>query len=145
MGGDSCHHGGQLRPSQYLPFPSEISPNPFNRRSPHPCPGAIFEHLLRNGDKEKPFYIISRDENGKGLVAADTADADSTIGKLQESDAWENILVAVAHDDSFLPVVDFFPEYANEFMKRGWANAVKWTFLKDFEGAVEVPAAIKES
>jgi hypothetical protein len=61
MGGDSCHHAGELRPSKYRPLPENISPNPFTSVSAPqaPCPGALFEKILRDGDKTKPFYGVS--------------------------------------------------------------------------------------
>ena len=61
MGGDSCHHAGELRPSKYRPLPENISPNPFTSISAPkaPCPGALFEKILRDGDKTKPFYAVS--------------------------------------------------------------------------------------
>jgi glyoxylase-like metal-dependent hydrolase (beta-lactamase superfamily II) len=136
MGGDACHHGGEFRPSKYLPFPVHIMPNPLVKGSTKPCPGAIFEHLFRDGDDTKPFYEIARLEDGKG-VAHDVDEAEATIGKVQEADAREDIFVVMAHDDSLLDVVDFFPEYANDFVKKGWVRDGKWAFLKDFRKAVK--------
>jgi glyoxylase-like metal-dependent hydrolase (beta-lactamase superfamily II) len=136
MGGDSCHHGGEFRPSRYLPFPSSISPNPLDLKSSKPCPGAMFEDLLRDGDKAKPFYVISKPEDGTG-VAHDADEADITIGKVMEADARDEVLVVMAHDDSLLDVINFFPKYANEFVEKGWVAKGRWLFLKDFAGAVK--------
>lgn len=135
MGGDACHHGGEFRPSRYLPLPEKISPNPLERYGGQSCPGALFEDLLRDGDRTKPFFEIPRLEDGKG-VAYDVDEATATIGKVQEADAKEEVLVVIAHDDSLLDVVDFFPKYANDFVKKGWVQEGRWRFLKDFDTAV---------
>jgi glyoxylase-like metal-dependent hydrolase (beta-lactamase superfamily II) len=136
MGGDACHHGGEFRPSQYLPLPSSISPNPLDLKSGNPCPGAMFEDILPGGDKSKPFYKIARPEYGTG-VAHDVDEAEATIEKVIEADARDEVLIVMAHDDSLLNVVDFFPKYANEFVEKGWVEKGRWLFLKDFAGAVK--------
>jgi glyoxylase-like metal-dependent hydrolase (beta-lactamase superfamily II) len=136
MGGDACHHGGEFRPSQYLLVPPSISPNPFDPKSKSPCPGTLFDDLYRDGDKTKPFYALARLEDGKG-VAHDVDEAEATIGKVIEVDAHDEVLVVMAHDDSLLTVMDFFPKYANEFKQKGWVEAGRWLFLKDFAKAVK--------
>lgn len=133
MGGDACHHGGEFRPSQYLTIPKSILPNPFDKKSKTPCPGSLFEDLYRDGDGKKPFYTIARE----GGVAADVDEAEETIGKVIEADAHDEVLVIMAHDDSLLDVVDFFPKYANEFKSKGWVEEGRWLFLKDFAKAVK--------
>jgi glyoxylase-like metal-dependent hydrolase (beta-lactamase superfamily II) len=135
MGGDACHHGGEFRPSKYLPLPSSISPNPLDLQSNNPCPGSMFDGLLRDGDNKKPFYVIARPEDGSG-VAHDADEAEVTIEKVMEADANDEVLVVMAHDDSLLDVVDFFPEYANEFKQKGWSEKGRGLFLKDFAQAV---------
>lgn len=136
MGGDACHHAGEFRPSQYLPLPSSISPNPLDLKRQNPCPGSIFEDLLPNGDKTKPFYKIARLEDGKG-IAHDADEAQVTIEKVIEIDARDEVFVVMAHDDSLLDVVDFFPKFANAFEQKGWVEKGRWLFLKDFAGAVK--------
>ena len=136
MGGDACHHGGEFRPSIYLPLPDEISPNPLDLKLSKPCPGAVFDDILRDGDKTKPFYTIARLEDGKG-VAHDADEAELTIEKVIEADAQDEVLVVMAHDDSLLPIMDFFPKYANDFKEKGWVEKGRWLFLKDFANAVK--------
>ncbi|KAG8165132.1 hypothetical protein KVR01_005407 [Diaporthe batatas] len=131
MGADTAHQAGQFRPSIYLPLPDRILPHPLDIRSATPCPGALFEHLLRNGDKS-PFFDIAKDG-----VAFDADEAQESIGKLQEADAHSNILVVLAHDKSLLPWATFFPEYANDFISKNWAGNGRWAFLKDLEEALE--------
>lgn len=139
MGGDACHHGGEFRPSAYHPLPESISPNPLDamRTQESVCPGALFEPILRDGDRTKPFYKIADPEDGSG-VAYDVKEAEETIGKVIEADANDAVFVVMAHDDTLLDLVDFFPKYANEFKKKGWAEEGRWLFLKDFAVAVGV-------
>jgi glyoxylase-like metal-dependent hydrolase (beta-lactamase superfamily II) len=136
MGGDSCHHGGEFRPSQYLPLPESISPNPLDLKRNTPCPGSLFDDIYRDGDKTKPFYGIARLPDGKG-VAHDADEAEATLGKVIEADARDDVLVVMAHDETLLPVIDFFPKYANDFMQKGWVREGRWLFLKDFAQAVK--------
>jgi glyoxylase-like metal-dependent hydrolase (beta-lactamase superfamily II) len=134
MAADACHHGGELRPSAYLPLPETILPHPLvpdlHEARSKPCPGDIFEHLLRDGDRSKPFYEIARLGPGKS-VAFDADEAVETVGKVQEADAQEKVLVVMAHDDGLIGTVDFFPKYADTFAEKGWREEVRWKFLKD--------------
>lgn len=134
MGGDACHHGGEFRPSQWMPLPKEITPHPFNDRD-IACPGSMFDHLLRDGDNSQSFYDIP--DLGEKGISYDRDEALRTITKVQEADANEKILVVIAHDPSLLDVVDFFPKYANDFAEKGWARKGRWAFLKDFQEAAE--------
>lgn len=140
MGADAAHHCGEIRPSAYLPLPDIISPHPLDEssQSTAPCPGALFEHLLRNSsDKTKPFLELSKRLNSEGGAHTDPVEAARTIEKLQEADAHDKVLVVLAHDKSLLPVVDFFPKYANDFASKDWVKKGRWGFLKDFEQALK--------
>jgi len=136
MGGDACHHGGEFRPTPYLPLPAHISPNPLNPHSPHPCPGALFEAIHRHKSSTEPFFEVANLPGGKG-AAHDVEETVSTIGKLEEFDADPDVFVVVAHDDSLGEVVDFFPKGANAWRERGWGEKGRWGFLRDFREAVE--------
>lgn len=136
MGGDACHHGGEFRPSQYRLIPEFLTPNPLDFSSKNACPGSSFDDLYRDGDKTKPFYAIARLEDGKG-VAENVDEASVTIEKVIEADAQDEVLVVMAHDNSLLTVMDFFPDYANDFKSKGWAEEGRWLFLKDFAEAVK--------
>ncbi|KAH6678469.1 hypothetical protein B0J14DRAFT_625064 [Halenospora varia] len=136
MGGDACHHGGEFRPSPYLPLPTHISPNPLHPSNPTPYPGSLFHPLLRDGDDTRPFYEIARLPDRK-LVAHDADEAERTIGKVIEADARDDVLVVMAHDESLVGVVEFFPQYADDFQKKGWVEKSRWLFLRDFRGAVD--------
>ena len=136
MGGDSCHHGGEFRPSKYLPLPASILPNPLDLKGVHPCPGAAFSGILRHGDTRRPFYDVVR-YNVPSTSGYDPDVAEETIRKVMEADARPDVLVVMAHDESLLDVVDFFPKYANDFREKGWVEKGRWLFLKDFAKAVE--------
>ncbi|KAM6479584.1 Metallo-hydrolase/oxidoreductase [Trichoderma sp. SZMC 28011] len=136
MGGDACHHGGQFRPSRYLGLPSVLLPNPFENQGTLGYPGALFDHLLPDGDRNKPFFTVSSSTNGNG-VATDANQAGETIRKIQEVDANDKILVVMAHDASLLDVLDFFPRYVDGFVQKGWVKAGRWVFLKDFKKALK--------
>ena len=103
-------------------------------KSIHPCPGAIFSDILRDGDTT-PFYSVVKGTPGSSS-GYDAEVAEMTIEKLQEADARPDVLVVLAHDADLLNVVDFFPKYANDFMKNGWAQKGRWLFSKDFAIAV---------
>ena len=134
MGGDAVHHGGELRPSQYMPLPDEISPHPFTPLSPYACPGSMFESMLRDGDRLKTIYEPARQT--KVQMNYDVDEAIRTIQKLQEADVREDILVVAAHDASFLDIAEFFPAKANDFAKKGWVLQARWRFLRDFTKAI---------
>lgn len=133
MGADAAHQAGEFRPSEWLPLPDTISPHPLDAHAQSPCPGALFEHLLPGGDRMKPFLRVSRAEGGNAL---DPEEAQRTIGKMQEADAHDKILVVIAHDKTLLPVLDFFPKYINDFASKDWVEKGRWGFLQDFQTAL---------
>jgi glyoxylase-like metal-dependent hydrolase (beta-lactamase superfamily II) len=128
MGGDACHHGGEFRPSPYLPLPDSISLDLKDGKGRNMCPGSMFEDVLRDGSKTKPFFGVAKAE---GSVAYDADEAERTIEKVIEADASDEVLVVMAHDDSLVGIIDFFPKDANAFREKGWVEEGRWTFLKD--------------
>lgn len=137
MGGDAAHHCGEIRPSEFLPLPDSISPHPFDDHATTPCPGALLEHLLHDKERTKAFLKISTLSAELGGAHLDPDEAARTIEKLQEADAHDKVLVVLAHDKSLLPVLDFFPKYANDFASKDWVKLGRWGFLKDFEQALK--------
>jgi glyoxylase-like metal-dependent hydrolase (beta-lactamase superfamily II) len=141
MGGDACHHGGELRPSPQLPLPDYIVPNPLllGRTPAPPCPGAIFEALLTHEGRDKPFYCPA------GPIHHDQEETRRTIEKFQEADRRDDIFVVLAHDEVLLDIVDFFPNTANDFLNKGWVQKSRWLFLRDlarpagYAGEVIIP------
>ena len=132
MGGDASHHGGEFRPTEYLPIPKEINPTPFKRRAGI-CPGHLLQDIHPHGAADKPFYYVTES------FAHHKATADWTIDGLGEYDANENVLLLLAHDDAIVdpPKIDFYPESINDWYKNKVAQKIKWLFLGDFESAVE--------
>lgn len=135
MGGDACHHGGEFRPSPYHPLPEFLTPAPLPSYGIS-CPGSLFEPFLRDNDRDKPFYVIARRDDGKN-VAHDVDEAERTIEKVMEMDASDQVLVVMAHDETLKDVVSFFPHYANSFREKVWAEKGRWLFLRDFIGALK--------
>lgn len=148
LGGDCAHHGGQFRPTPYLPLPETLSPSPLPRTMHHPgnnvCPGALFAdiHRLRPSSSSsssscftEPFFLAAES------AAHDVAAARDSIAKMAEFDAHENILTILAHDHMMLDVVGgaTFPgARANGWKGWGWREKGLWRFLGDFGEAVEM-------
>nr|POE50733.1 cytochrome p450 monooxygenase mpade [Quercus suber] len=132
MGGDACHHGGEFRPTEYLPLPRELRPSPLKQRSGI-CPGHLFQDIHRDGAADKPFYEAAKD------FSYDKDLAEWTSAGLGEFDAHENVLVLLAHDDAVVdpPQFDFYPKQLNDWHSQGIGAKIKWMFLGDFEATVE--------
>ncbi|KAF2137738.1 uncharacterized protein K452DRAFT_321594 [Aplosporella prunicola CBS 121167] len=116
MAGDAIHHSGELRPHPWHPLPEAVLPHPFTMSSSSACPGELFEGVLRDG-KYSPFYLPAKPASGR-QIHYDVPVMIQTIQKLQEADAHDNILFVVAHDDTLLDIVDYFPKTANDFVER---------------------------
>lgn len=133
MGGDLCHHSGELRPSPFLPLPGDCSLQSILQHSGSSlskCPGASIEHLqISRGRKlDEPFFIPA--------MGYDIPTAIESIKKTQAADANSNVWFVFAHDDSLRDLVDFFPHDVNAWKDKGWAAKTKWSFLKDFHFAL---------
>lgn len=91
-----------------------------------PCPCAQLLRLLRTGDKsDKAIYGLAP------LLQEDTVEAQKTLQKLKAFDGREDVMVILAHDASFLDIIDFFPRSINDWMVKGWADQARWLFLQD--------------
>ncbi|KAJ5780258.1 hypothetical protein N7457_005418 [Penicillium paradoxum] len=132
MGGDLCHHGGEIRPSKHMHLPSDIPA--AIPAAILPCPGVqAYEQLLvrRSGSVDKPFFSPSP------MVGSITEETIRTIEKAQEADAESNIWFIHAHDASLLGRVDVFPLPANSWKEKDWRRETLWAFLRDFDVAIE--------
>lgn len=133
MGGDIAHHGGEFRPTQYVPLPKEISPNPleapYSAQAPV-CPGAMFEDIHPQKSSSEPFF---KPASGEGAIHHNSAAAQESMDKLTEFDAYEEIFPMIAHDQSLFDVVEFFPKSANGWASKGWRREGRWRFLRDFD------------
>lgn len=134
MGGDLCHHQGEIRPSPHLPIPEdsklfEVLQSHLGTRVPA-CPGAVLENIQKSRGRspDQPFF-----DPAMGL---DIPLAIETIKKAQVADADDNVWFIFAHDDSLFGLVDLFPADVNAWKEKGWASKTKWSFLKDFQAAI---------
>lgn len=132
MGGDAAHHGGEFRPTEYLPLPKEIQPSPLKRKQPV-CPGHLLADINPHQKADVPFYYVT------SSFANDKKLADWTIDGLGEFDAQENVLMLMAHDDAVVDPgqIDFYPKTLNEWYQKGIKEKIKWLFLGDLEDALE--------
>lgn len=138
LGGDLLHHGSELRPSPYLPYPENLPPaaiEAVKTRIPG-CPGhdygaEIFPNLnMKNNRSEtEPLYDPK--------VADDLGQAIKTIKEVQMADVQDNVFFIWAHDTGIQDVVDLFPKTANDWKAKGWRERLIWDFLEDL-----VPAAV---
>ena len=141
MGADSFHHAAALRPSDGVPLPSSVS---VSGLQPFPCPGEMFEafHPCSQSSSSDagltPFVQI-----GEKSPAIDLGAARGTLHKIESFDADPNILVVAAHDWSLKDIVDYFPQSANEWKRKGWKDKGRWRFLADFQKAVDLVSKAK--
>jgi glyoxylase-like metal-dependent hydrolase (beta-lactamase superfamily II) len=134
MGADAAHHGGELRPSTWLPLPRSIFPHPLMSSQDTACPGELFESLMKtDGIRTTPFYEPVTESHDPGYNQKDTL---RTISNIQRLEAQGNVLVIIAHDEHLLNHIDFFPLKLNGFLENGWVQTMRWKFLKDFAKAV---------
>lgn len=132
MGGDSAHHAGEIRPTEWNPLPSEIKLTPNPKNFPHMCPGEILQHYVHpEKSAMKHFYSAAPGANEDHDLAEWTTEG------VEEFDANENVLVVIAHDASLKDVVDFFPKPANEWKSKDWGKNGRWRFLGDFAEGLE--------
>ncbi|AEO63751.1 uncharacterized protein THITE_2109342 [Thermothielavioides terrestris NRRL 8126] len=144
LAGDAIHHPGEIRPSRYLPVPSDIIPDPF-APDPRPlashygCAAAVFDSLFaaRGRSAGDPIFDPARAKHGEEAFHDDVDELRRTAAKLQAMDAHDNVLIAAAHDEALLDHMDFFPDgKLNGFVHHAWVRRVRWRFLKDFAAAV---------
>lgn len=127
--GDACHHGGEIRPSEYLPLPFEIIPSPTPKFSA--CPGSLIQKLQHDQQANKPFYTC------QPSFPDDYDTCEETLRKVEEFDADDSVLVAMAHDRSLEGVVDLYPLKANNWHIKFANITARWTFLSDYREAIE--------
>ncbi|KAI1358053.1 beta-lactamase-like protein [Xylaria arbuscula] len=132
MGGDLCHHSGEIRPSPHLPIPADVQfPLPdYVRARVSVCPGAQHFHALnhkRGRQADEPFF--------DPVLAEDLPRAIQTIKDTQTADAQSNVFFIFAHDMEIKGIVDFFPRFANDWHEKGWKEKSLWKFLADLAPA----------
>ena len=135
LGSDCAHHGGEIRPTPYLPLPASLTPSPVPKLHPTVCPGSLFTSIHRlhpsPSTSTEPFMLVGKDASHDVDVARDS------VSKMSEFDAHANVLMMIAHDDSMVDVVGTFPHtLANGWKGKGWREEGLWRFLVDYEPAV---------
>lgn len=134
MGGDVAVHGGEFRPTEYLPLPENIQPNPLvapYAKAISACPGAIFEAVHPKKSSVEPFMQPA------GAIHDDLEQGLESLHKWYEFDAHDSVFSVIAHDASLLDVIDFYPKPANDWKKKGWQEQGRWRFLRDFNTGSE--------
>lgn len=126
MGGDLCHHGGEMRPSQYLPIPDQLPS--YLRASKS---GAAFRDLnvKRGRGADGSFF--------DPMLNTDEKLAIQTLRDAEVLDAQDNVWFVFAHDTAVMDAqVDLYPKTANAWKDKGWKERTHWAFLEDFTKAV---------
>lgn len=120
LGGDACHHCGELRPSPGRPIPTS-------------APSCVTRFLeQKSNEGTQPFFQIQR--GARFAAYCHNADeAEQTIVRLQRFDALDNVLIIFAHDASLKTVVDEFPATLNDWLVKDWGSSCRWRFLRDLE------------
>jgi hypothetical protein len=132
LGGDTCHHAAEFRPTAYIPLPEHILGQCHPSKNTPVCPCSFFGQLHPKKSRTEPFYTIAVAPTGESL-ALNVEQALESIKKLEEFDGNENIFTVIAHDLSLVGVVDMFPATANAWKKKGWAEKGRWEFLREFQ------------
>lgn len=137
-GGDVVHHGGELRPSEYVPLPERITPSPFSNPPFRPgtfYPGALVETTAHpKYSSTEPFYEVTK----LGFPDFHRETAKKSTRQLGQFDGNDDIFIVIAHDASLEDVIDFFPKKAKAWKEKGWKSIGLWKFLEDFAGAIKV-------
>jgi hypothetical protein len=127
MGGDCCHHGAEFRPTEYLPLPSELTPEMVPKFRAI-CPGTLIRDSL-HPQKSAITPLFEMTEK----FPYNYEEAEWTVSGVEEFDANDNILVVVAHDEDLVDILDFYPKSLNPWKKKGFGVKGKWAFLGDFK------------
>lgn len=125
MGGDLTHHGGELRPSQYLPLADKL-PSELGGKS-----GSDFQQLnVKRGRRPDQTFVDPK-------LFVDEKQSDQTIARTQVADADPNVWFVFAHDTALLEGVDLFPKQVNRWKEKGYKEKTLWHFLGDFVVAID--------
>ncbi|KAK7883766.1 hypothetical protein LTR67_010928 [Exophiala xenobiotica] len=135
MGADTAHHGGEFRPTEYLPLPESIAPSPYVAKYANVCPGHIFEAVHPTKKGTEPYYLAN------APFSHNLAQAQEMCTHMEEFDAADNVFVIIAHDASILDErvgIEWFPRGDLRTWKaRDCAKKARWGFLQDLVKAVE--------
>jgi glyoxylase-like metal-dependent hydrolase (beta-lactamase superfamily II) len=130
LGGDICHYGGAMRPTQYAPLPPTLTSDELgNAKVADETEKYTKCHPKQSDARVSPYYCPC---SGADSWYMDPPLALKTIEQLKALDADERILVLIAHDPAILEVCTLFPEgNANEWFEKGWKAKLRWRFLEE--------------
>ncbi|KIK54090.1 hypothetical protein GYMLUDRAFT_88239 [Collybiopsis luxurians FD-317 M1] len=108
LGGDVCHHPGQLRPNLHI-----------QRNIPYSGDILI--------DLSQPILTVP----GQPSAYGDKPTALATLEKIQLLDAHPDIFVILAHDSTLEGIINLFPETVNNWKEFGWKHKAVWAFMQE--------------
>lgn len=117
LGGDLCHHPGEMRPSLQLSLPESNDTESLAKLQ-----------YARGRSPSQPFFDPKS--------AFDFEGSAHSIQQIQKADALEDFFFIAAHDRTVEEGVDVFPAKANEWKAKGWKQKTLWHFLDDFQASV---------
>jgi glyoxylase-like metal-dependent hydrolase (beta-lactamase superfamily II) len=132
LGGDACHHCGELRPSTLRHMPTVPTPKDAKEVEIPGLSEATRYLKSHKNDGTEPFFPVQRDEQ-YSAYGHDTDLAERTISQLQVFDALDNIFPIFSHDSTVKNLIPEFPHTLNEWKKNGWGEKCRWRFLEDFK------------
>lgn len=111
LGGDVCHHAGELRPTNKVPLCNKL-----------------YQAVHPQQRHDSPFY-----KTAFSPFNHDTEEARRSVNMVTEFDADPNIMILLAHDNSLLETIDLFPKSINDWKDKGWKERNTWQFLSDLD------------
>lgn len=120
LGGDTCHHPGEMRPSDRVPLDKHAD-------------SQYLRYLIRIARTSVcPFFAVPRDAEITRSCHS-ISDTEESIRNLQSLDACDNVFTILSHDASICDVLKFFPDTLNDWKALGWRELSFWAFLKDLQ------------
>ncbi|KAF8912610.1 beta-lactamase-like protein [Mucidula mucida] len=130
LGGDCCHHVGDLRPTVYhhlfSPCPSDIAKQARTTVD-------VTQFHANNADG---FDLMKRTTpmlELKESMYVDCAEAKETLGRLAAMDAHPDVLTLLAHDVSLVGEhgIDLFPASVDDWQAKGMKEMLMWGLMKE--------------
>ncbi|RDW59679.1 hypothetical protein BP6252_12766 [Coleophoma cylindrospora] len=138
FGGDACHFGGAIRPSEHVPLPESLDAQAagLDDRFSSPCPCSIFgacHPAPTEEEKRKTPYYTASDHPGSAYVDAKLANM--SMKGLGEFDADPDMFLCLAHDSALmevLPLLNDKPDIdVNNWKDAGYKDMTRWRFLNE--------------
>lgn len=125
LGGDLCHHPGEMRPSPHRSLPRTNG----THHHPEPKTDSFWSELQRARERSpvQPFFDPKSPFDFEQNILS--------IQDIQKADAMEDIFLIAAHDRTVEGIIETFPAKANEWKTKGWKQRTFWSFFNDFQEA----------